>query len=323
MAVAFIIIGSGFFLIAPAGRIISFSLFLLALFINGMGQTLLTGSISTYVSIMGPKESATSRMSLMGIFHKVSFACASLILSGFMDLTDVRIKDVIIPFYIISGVLLAVGILTYFSPLPEIHEEPNNSSDETVQSSVHIKNKKNIFQFPHLFLGFIALFFYMGVEVIALGTINDYATVINLPSPAKYVWFTSAGMVAGYIAGVMFIPKYINRRIACILSTYLGILTILLILILPESINIYFVALLGLANALLYPAIWPMAINDLGKFTKTGTSILVMGIIGAALLPLLFGYIVDLASYRIAYGICLPAYLFILYYAVSGSKIRI
>ncbi|MFC2087751.1 MFS transporter [Bacteroidota bacterium] len=322
MAVAFLIIACGFFLITPAGKTESFSLFLLALFVNGMGQTLLTGSVSTYVAILGPEESAAKRMSIMGIFHKTSFAGASFILAGFLDLMNARIEDVVIPFYIISGILLIVGILTYLSPIPEIKDEVPDEENEHPVEEITKKYGKNIFQYPHLFLGFIAMFFYMGAEVIALGSINDYAAFKNLPSPANYVWFTSAGMVLGYIIGALFIPKYFSQRTALIWCTYLGIITAILIYLVPGNLNIYLVAVLGLANSLMYPAIWPLAISDLGKFTKTGTSILVMGIIGAAVIPLLFGYVVDLSSYRIAYLICLPSYLFILYYAISGSKIR-
>jgi fucose permease len=129
-------------------------------------------------------------------------------------------------------------------------------------------------------------------------------------------------MVLGYLSGVFFIPKYVSQGMALLISTISGIVVTILIVLLPVGISIYFVALLGLANALMWPAIWPLAIADLGKFTKMGSSFLVTGIIGGAFLPLLFGYIADEASYQIAYLVCLPAYLYIMYFALSGSKIR-
>jgi fucose permease len=168
----------------------------------------------------------------------------------------------------------------------------------------------------------MAIFFDIGAEYIALGTINDYATILNLSSPASYVWFVSAGMVIGYLSGVMFIPKYISQGMALLISTISGIVITIMIVLLPAGISIYFVALLGLANALMWPAIWPLAIADLGKFTKMGSSLLVTGIIGGACLPLLFGYIADIASHQFAYVVCLPAYLYIMYFALTGSKIR-
>ncbi len=320
MIIAFLIMALGFYLIAPAAKMISFPLLLLALFISGMGQTLLTGAVNTYVTILGSAESAAKRIAIMGICSKTFYAVASLMLAVFMDLTNVHIEDTILPFYIISGVLVVMGVLYYFAPLPEVVADGEENDDSTV--STYSTSKTSIFQFPHLLLGILAVFFDIGVEYIALGTINDYAAILHLPSPENYVWFVSAAMVIGYLLGVFFIPKFISQAMALILSTVFGILFAIIIVVSPVSISIYFVALLGLANALMWPAIWPLSIADLGKFTKMGSSFLVMGIIGGAFLPLLFGYIADVASHQVAYLVCLPAYLYIMYFAFYGSKIR-
>jgi fucose permease len=322
MIIAFLIMAMGFYLIAPAAKIVSFPLLLLALFISGMGQTLLTGAVNTYVTILGPPENAASRIAIMGICSKTFYAVASLMLAVFMDLANVRIEDTVLPFYIISGVLIIMGFLYYFAPLPEVKAIGEDESDTTTAVSAYAASKTNIFQFPHLLLGVLAIFFDIGVEYTALGTINDYAAILNLPSPANYVWFVSAGMVIGYLFGVLLIPKFLSQSMALLLSTLSGVGVTILIVLLPVGISIYLVALLGLANALMWPAIWPLAIADLGKFTKMGSSLLVTGIIGGAFLPLLFGYIADIASHQVAYLVCLPAYLYIMYYALSGSKIR-
>ena len=321
MIIAFLIMAIGFYLIAPAAKIVSFPLLLLALFISGMGQTLLTGAVNTYVAILGPPESAASRIALMGICSKTFYAVASLMLAVFMDLSDVHIEDTILPFYIISGVLIVMGFLYYFAPLPEVRAIGEDDDDFSVTSS-YAASKTSIFQFPHLLLGVLAIFFDIGLEYIALGSINDFAAKLRLPSPQNYVWFVSAGMVIGYLLGVLFIPKFVSQSRALLLSTISGVVVTIAIVLFPVGISIYLVALLGLANALLWPAIWPMAIADLGKFTKMGSSFLVTGIIGGAFIPLLFGYVADIASYRFAYLVCLPAYLYIMYYALSGSKIR-
>jgi FHS family L-fucose permease-like MFS transporter len=321
MIIAFLIMAAGFYLIAPAAKIISFPLLLLALFISGMGQTLLTGAVNTYVAILGPPESAASRIAIMGICSKTFYAVASLMLAVFMDLSNVHIEDTILPFYIISGVLISMGVLYYFAPLPEIKAIGEDDNDGSAASS-YAATKTSIFQFPHLMLGVLAIFFDIGVEYIALGTINDYAAILNLPSPANYVWYVSAGMVIGYLSGVFFIPKFVSQGKALLISTISGIVVTVMIVLLPVGISIYFVALLGLANALMWPAIWPLAIADLGKFTKMGSSLLVTGIIGGAFIPLLFGYVADIASHQVAYLVCLPAYIYIMYYALSGSKIR-
>jgi FHS family L-fucose permease-like MFS transporter len=322
MIIAFLIMAIGFYLIAPSAKAVSFPLLLLALFISGMGQTLLTSAVNTYVTILGPPESAASRIALMGICSKTFYAVASLMLALFMDLSNVHLEDTILPFYIISGLLVIMGFLYYFAPLPEIKAIGEDETDDTSLSASYASSKTSIFQFPHLILGAIAIFFDVGVEYIALGTINDFATILKLPSPENYVWFVSAGMVIGYLFGVIFIPKYMNQNTALLLSTISGIIITIMIVMLPVGISIYLVALLGLANALMWPAIWPLAIADLGKFTKMGSSLLVTGLIGGAFLPLLFGFVADMASHQVAYIVCLPAYFYIMYYALSGSKVR-
>ena len=322
MIIAFLIMAFGAYLIAPAAKIMSFPLLLLALFVSGMGQTLLTGAVNTYVTILGPEESAASRIALMGICSKTFYAVASLMLAMFMDLSNVRIEDTILPFYIITGILVVMGFLYYFAPLPEIKAAGEEGSGDISEVSAYANSKTSIFQFPHLLLGVGAIFFDIGVEYLALGTINDYATILNLSSPQNYVWFASAGMVIGYLLGVIFIPKLLSQGTALLLSTISGILVTFAIVLCPVRISIYLVALLGLANALMWPAIWPLAIADLGKYTKMGSSLLVTGIIGGAFLPLLFGYVADLISHQVAYIVCLPAYFYIMYYALSGSKIR-
>ena len=322
MIIAFLIMALGFYLIAPAAKNISFPMLLVALFISGMGQTLLTGAVNTYVSILGPPESAASRIAIMGICSKTFYAVASLMLAMFIDLSHVHLEDSILPFYIISGVLVVMGFLYYFAPLPEVLAVGEEEVTDNSGSFSYASSKTSIFQFPHLLLGVFAIFFDIGVEYIALGTINDYATILNLPSPENYVWFVSAAMVIGYLLGVLFIPKFISQGRALVLSTILGMVVTILIVFFPVGISIYLVAILGLANALMWPAIWPLAIADLGKFTKMGSSFLVMGIIGGAFLPLLFGYVADVVSHQIAYLVCIPSYLYIMYFAIYGSKMR-
>ncbi len=321
MVIALILMAVGFLIIVPSAKTVNFSLFLLALFINGLGQALLTGAYSTYVSIIGSPESAASRISFMGICAKIFYAAASFILAVFMDLSNVRITDIITPFYIIAAVMSVMGIIYYFSPLPEVKAIGEETETGEIQNS-YSSTKTSVWQFPHLLLGVVAIFFTVGVEYLALGTINDYANILGLSSPHNYVWFVSFAMIVGYLVGMIFIPKYISQTQALLASSILGIIVSITILILPSTISIYLIPLLGLANALLWPAIWPLAIADLGKFTKSGSALLVTGIVGAGIIPLIFGYFAQHFSYQMAYAIGLPAYLFIMYYALWGSKIR-
>ncbi len=324
MVLALLLMAVGFLMIVPSAKMVSFPLFLAALFVNGLGQALLTGSYSTYVSIIGNPASAAARISVMGIFAKVFYAIASLILAFFIDLSNVRITDTITPFYIIAAILFVMGIVYYFSPLPEIKaigEETEDALDDD-HSSAYARSKTSIWQFPHLILGVVAIFFTVGAEYLALGTINDFAQNLGLPNPQNYVWLVSFSMIVGYTCGVLFIPKYLSQTRALVVSTLLGIAVTLLILLLRGPVSIYLVPVLGLANALLWPSVWPLAIQDLGKFTKTGSSLLVTGIIGAGIIPLIFGFLAEKQGYQFAYIVGFVCYFYILYFALWGSKIR-
>lgn len=322
IGIAFLIIASGFSLIGYAATVTSFALFLLALFIIGMGQTLLTGAINSYVTLLGPEESAASRICVMGVADKLALAGASLVLGLFLDLTEVRLADAITPFYIITGLLTILAVLAYYSPLPELKAIGEDDAGEGNEESAYANAKTSILQFPHLLLGAAAIFFDVGVEIVALGSVNDYAKVLGLASPENYVWYPTFGMVAGYILGFLFIPKAVSQRTALTICCVMGILVTIGLVSVPAPVSIYFVGLLGFANSLLWPAIFPLALSDLGKFTKTGSSILVMGIIGGALLPLGFGYLAGLFTHQAAYLICIPSYFYILYFAQYGSRIR-
>lgn len=323
MVIAMFLMSVGFLMIVPSAKTVSFSLFLAALFVNGLGQALLTAAYSTYVSIIGNPNGAAARICMMGICAKVFYAAASLILAFFMDLADVKIEDTITPFYLIASILLIMGIVYYFSPLPEITavgEEPDQPEEERL--SAYANSKTSIWQFPHLLLGVLAIFFAVGVEYMALGTINDYAKDLGLANPQNYVWLVSVAMIFGYLIGVLLIPGYLSQTNALVASTISGMIVTLLIVFVPGSLSIFLIPVLGLANALLWPAIWPLAIVDLGRFTKMGSSLLVTGIIGAGIVSLIFGFAAGHWNYQPAYIVALPCYCYILYFALWGSKIR-
>ncbi|RUT79205.1 glucose/galactose MFS transporter [Ancylomarina longa] len=334
MVVAFFIMAVGMLLFVPSAKELSFKLFLIALFIGGIGNTLLQASVNPYVTIVGPQESAAMRMSLMGVMNKSAWWMSSLFLGIFMDLKHVALQDIVLPFYIVAGILLVLGIFMWFAPLPEVKADGEEEDSEDENKRSYAYGKKNIFQFPHLLLGVLALFLYVGVETLPMASIIGYAKSIfgdtkgNLDSFAMYV---PLGLVCGYILGVIAIPRLISQTNALILFAVLGIVSSLLLIYLPGNISIYMMALIGFSNSLMWPAIWPLAIVDLGKFTKTGASLLVMGIVGGAVIPLLFGLLLDMvktsevamsSDYQSAYWIFIPAYLYILFFAVKGNKIR-
>jgi glucose/galactose transporter len=329
IVLSFVIMALGMVLFVPSAKNTNFPLFLLALFIGGMGQTLLQTSINPYITILGPEDSAARRICMMGISNKVAYAIGPIILSVFMSLQDINVNDVIEPFYIISAIFLAGAAISFFAPLPEIQANPTNTTDKG-EVGEEKTSEKSIFQFPHLFLGAGAIFLYIGAETLSLGTVLDYATRINLSpleafginmmAPELFVSYATFSMIVGYLGGIILIPKYITQQDALKVSSILGLTITGLVVVLPANWSVVFVAVLGLANAVMWPAIWPLALGGLGKFTKKGSSILVLGIVGGAIIPLIFGWMVDVFSYQQAYLICVPCYLYILFFAVRGYK---
>jgi fucose permease len=270
----------------------------------------------------------------MGIMNKAAWWIAPLFLGLFIDLTDVRLDDIILPFYIVTGILIVLGIFIYFTKLPEVKAEGEDESASESASS-YAAGKKSVFEFPHLMLGVLALFVYVGIETLPMVSIIDFAkaTFGDVQNLERYSKFVPIGLVAGYLFGVFTIPKLISQTKALILFSFIGIASSLLLVLLPANYVFYTIILVSFANSMMWPAIWPLAITDLGKFTKKGASWLVMGIVGGAVIPLIFGYLVDfikgsaetatVANYQQAYWIMLPCYVYILYYAVHGHKIRV
>lgn len=333
MLFAFFIMAAGMLLFVPSAKMSSFPIFLLALFVGGIGNTLLQAAVNPYVTIIGPKESAAMRMCLMGIMNKAAWWLSSLFLGLFLNLNNVQLSDIILPFYIVTAILVGLGVFMYFAPLPEVKAEGEDESEAGNEVSNYASSKTSIFQFPHLLMGVVALFLYVGIETLPMVSIIGYAKAVTpdavgLESFSKYV---TIGLVIGYIFGVLMIPKIISQTTALKAFAIIGIVASGLLIYLPGEYGVYCMAFLGFANSLMWPAIWPLAIADLGKFTKTGSSLLVMGIVGGAVVPFIFGMLVDAfkvnevvtaASYQSAFWIFIPAYLFILYFGVKGHKLR-
>ncbi len=332
MMIAFFIMALGMWLFVPSSKAVSFPLFLVALFVGGIGNTLLQGAVNPYITIIGPEDTAAVRMSLMGIMNKMAWWIAPLFLGLFIDLAKVDVDDIIMPFYIVTGIMIVLGIFVYFAPLPEVKAEGEDEDDESAVSS-YAATKTSIWQFPHLLLGVFTLFLYVGIETLPMASIIDFAraTFGDAPNLENYSRFVTLGLVAGYIFGVIAIPRFVSQQKALISFAILGVFSSLLLIYLPAQYAFYALLFASFSNSLMWPAIWPLAMKDLGKFTKVGASFLVMAIVGGAVIPLIFGTIVDaiktteqavVANYQSAYWVMVPCYLFILYFAISGHKIR-
>jgi glucose/galactose transporter len=226
---------------------------------------------------------------------------------------------VIIPYMAMAAILVIIGVLVKVSGLPEIDPNVENAGED----EKYYGSRTSIFQFPFLLLGVLAIFCDVGLEIVAGDTIISYGLSQGIPiSIAKH--FTSLVMIAsiiGYSVGVIVIPRYISQSKALRICAILGIILTGLAVVSPKFISVLFIALLGMANSLIWPSVWPLAIEGLGRFTRIGSSLLIMGNLGGALVPLLYGRLADKFDPQLAYLIVIPCYFFILYYATIGHKI--
>lgn len=337
MAVGLLVMATGALLFVPAAQIRNFNLFLTALFILGTGSALLQTAQNPYVSIIGPIESAGSRISMMGICNKVAGILAGLIFGAIaLSNTDTLVENlktmdevakaatldelasrVIVPYMIIAGVLIALALAIMMSSLPEIEDEGSDVAESRLAAT-----KTSVFQFPHVLLGMVAIFLYVGVEVMAGDTIISYGISlgINISDARFFTQYTLAFMLVGYVVGIFAIPKYLSQSAALKWCAILGVIFTVLAVVTSGYVSVFFIALLGLANSLMWPAIFPLGIDGLGRFTKIGSALLVMGIAGGAILPLIYGWLTLHSSSQIAYLMMVPCYLYILYYALSGHR---
>ncbi|HCE54600.1 MAG TPA: glucose/galactose MFS transporter [Lutibacter sp.] len=355
MSLGLIIMAIGALVFIPAAEARTYWVFLTGIFIQGIGMTLLQTAANPYITILGPIESGAKRIAIMGIANKVAGALGSLIfgailLSGIDEvkekigsvsesekgvLLDTMADSVFMPYVIMAAVLFVLGLLIRKAPLPHVEPAPIEETDigETAKTS--------IFQFPHLWLGVLTLFVYVGAEVIAGDTIIAYGISLGFSADeAKFfTTFTLMAMVATYALGVVLIPKYIKQGTALKISAFLGIVFSVCILMTTGYISILFVAALGIANALVWPAVWPLTLEGLGKFTKTASALLIMAISGGAIIPPLYGRLVDLNKHELiasginetdaianastsSYWILLPCYVIILFFALWGHKLK-
>lgn len=325
MALSFVLFAAAFGLFIQAAATASIVWFLIASFVAGAANAVLQASVNPYVTILGPLESAAKRISIMGICNKLAWPATTLFITLVIGkgLADIQMEDLYLPFEIIIGIFIILGIIALMAPLPEVKAAGEDPADEneTENQCSYAANKTSIMQFPHLLLGAFALFLYVGVETISLATATGYAKALELEGD-NYGFIPSIGMVVGYIAGVILIPKYLSQAAAMKFCAIIALIGSVLVAILPGVWSVYCIFFMALGCSLMWPALWPLAMADLGKFTKAGSSLLTMAIAGGAVMPWVRGVIQDATSFQTSYWICVPCFLFILYYGMAGYKIR-
>lgn len=341
MALGLFIMACGSLLFIPAALSREYLLFLLALFTLASGLTLLQNASNPYVVLLGDIESAAARISFMGLVNKGAGVIAPLVFSALVlsDVTpletlsseealDALAAQLITPYIIMASMLFGLIFLVKLAPLPPIELNKEDSLD-----------RGSVFAFAQVVLGALALFFYVGIEVIAGDTIGLYGQSLGVASASSLTSFTMIFMVLGYLIGLFFIPRYLSQQKALLYSSLFGMLFIFGILnssetstaisyflwgkstlaLLPDSL--FYVALLGLSNALVWPSIWPLALEGLGKYTAKASALLIMAIAGGAVLPLVFGRLSEsFGTIQDAYSLGFVCYFFIMMYALFWHK---
>lgn len=338
MSVGLITMAIGALVFIPAAMTRTYGLFLTGLFIQGTGLAVLQTASNPYVTILGPIESAAKRISIMGVANKFAGILSPIILGavvlvGIDDLVvkletmdvvakaaelDILAAKVIMPYIIMAAVLFLLAGMIRFSSLPEVENEDKKNNEGKDE-------RTSLAQYPYLWLGVISLFVYVGVEVIAVDTLISYGNFLGFEfAEAKFfASFTLGAMIVGYFVGIITIPKFISQSNALKWFAVLGVIFSIIATLTSGFTSILMIAALGFANSIMWPAIWPLAIDGLGKFMKTGSAFLIMAIAGGAVLPLLYGYLSDIEyiGSQQAYWIMVPCYLFILFFATKGHKI--
>jgi FHS family L-fucose permease-like MFS transporter len=338
-----VILGLGSLLFIPAAQNRSFALFLTGIFIQGSALALLQTASNPYLTIIGPIESAAKRISMAGICNKFAGMLVPLIMGTLFlkNASEVEAKitaavgtpaheqllnDVLsrvnTPYVVLAVVFCLFALFIKFTNLPEVEVE----EDVVDQGKGEVVKHTSIFQFPHLFLGALCIFVYVGAEVMAGDIIGVYGKALGISTEisGKLTSVTLFSMLIGYIIGIIAIPKYISQQKALRICAMLGIVFTLLSLAISSWFAVVFVALLGLANSLMWPAIFPLGISHLGKFTKIGSAIMIMGIAGGALMPFVYGFLNETLHINFQFAFFLtviPCYLYILYFAIKGHKV--
>ena len=349
MMYGFFCLAAGALLFIPAALNRTYWIFLIGLFTMGTGLSVLQAAANPYITIIGPIETAARRISIMGVCNKfagivspIIFAAVVLgksqdilesvesgLLSGIAKEAALNelIRGVILPYSILSLLLLFIGLFIYKSKLPDINPEEENEEVATANC-----NKTSVFQFPYLILGVLALFLHVGTQVVAIDTIISYAGSmgVGLLDAKFFPSYTLGATILGYLLGIVLIPRYISQKNSLIVCTVLGLIlsfgvifahTNISLLGHNAGLSIWFLASLGLPNSLIYAGIWPHAIRNLGRFTKIGSSMLVMALCGNAILPLVYGKLADITSLQTGYWVLIPCYIYLIWYAVFGYRI--
>lgn len=325
--------GFGCMLFYPAAENRSYTVFILSLFIVASGLTLLQVAANAFVVLIGQRDRGAARLTMVQAFNALGAFLAPLFASGlFMKLAGLSeesrlhmapeefvlstIKYVQLPYLSLGAILFLLALFVGFSPLPRLNTEQTEPLPKTTNS-----NRKNILQYPHVLLGAIAIFCYVGAEV----TIGSYLTaaVSREVVPELAILLYWGGAMFGRFLGVMILPAISPRKLITIAAVIASVLIAVYIYISGFQefvINPYFVlSFVGVFNSVIFPCVYTMGIDGLGRVSEEGSSILIMAIVGGAIVPMIWGNLIDI-SLLASFGLLVFAYLYIAFYGMIGSR---
>ena len=310
----------------PAASMHSYPAFLLALFILASGITLLQVSANPYVSMLGEARTASSRLTLTQAFNALGttiapFFGAMLILNEAAESisTQASADAVQMPYVLLAAMLLILAAIFAWIKLPDMSQPTDLETDDTPTSG-------SAWQYRHLVLGALAIFVYVGAEVsIGSFLVSFFAEpeIAGLAESqaAKYIAYYWGGAMVGRFIGAAVMQKIAGGK-ALAFNAVMAVVLILIAMLSSGTIAMVAILLVGLCNSIMFPTIFSLAINGLGKHTSQGSGILCLAIVGGAIIPLLQGVLADSMSLQASFFLPILCYIFIVYYGVVGSKVQ-
>jgi FHS family L-fucose permease-like MFS transporter len=339
MAVGLGVMSIGALLFSQFVGLHSYSGVLGSLLVIGTGLSLMQTAYNPYISVLGPIDSAARRVAAMGICNKTAgilapFAFGALLMGGVGEfvkrvklaptpadaqmLLDEFAARLHWPYLALSAILFVMALGVARSSLPDIKPSSANAGSRQGDAA------KSIFAFPHLWLGVVCIFMYIGAEVLAGDAIGLYGQSLNLPldETKHFTSFTMFAMLIGYLVGLSLVPRVISQQRYLVISALLAVVLSVAAYASHGYAAIACIAALGFAHAMMWPAIFPLAIKGLGRFTETGSALLIMGIVGGAVMPQLFAHLKRVFDFQLVYmALTVSCYLYIMYYGLRGYAV--
>jgi len=325
MVISLFVMTVGALLFVPAAMLVSFSLFMTAIFVLAAGVTALQTSANPYVSILGPEHSAPARLTLAQAFNSLGAALAPLVVVHFILTNPSQTasqasiaRTVQGPYVAIAAALLVLGIAVIFMHLPAITSarSPRAAGDGRALPD------RSIWSYRHTVLGMVGIFFYVGIEIaLAAIAISFFHTqgIDNRDTVAFLALLYYLLIGAGRFVGTL-LMKWIEAQTLLAGLGFLGMALLFAAMFSHGDVAAWSLVLCGVANSIMYPTIFALGIAELGPMTSEGSGIITMGNVGGAVIPFLFGALADKVGIQYAFIIPIVCYLFVAYYGLAGYK---